>query len=369
MTKTKLHKLTEFGQSIWLDYIQRSLIQSGELAEYVQNGLRGMTSNPAIFEKAIANSDEYDEQIQKLSLEGKSAREIYEQIAIDDIRMAAGVLRPVFDETKGDDGYISLEVNPHLAHDKDATVAEAKRLFEAVNQPNVMIKVPATAEGLLAIQDLIEAGVNVNVTLMFSMSQYDMVAEAYISALEKRAAKIYDVRQIASVASFFVSRIDVKVDKILETFNTPQANALKGKIGIANAKMAYQHFKKAFQGERWDVLVDKGARLQRVLFGSTSTKNPDYSDVMYVDGLIGPNTVNTIPPKTLEAFMDHGTVARTLDQDVDVARVQLEQLEKLGVNLDDVTRDLLDEGVEKFVRPYDKLIETIAEKQAMFITA
>jgi transaldolase len=177
------------------------------------------------------------------------------------------------------------------------------------------------------------------------------------------------VRQIASVASFFVSRIDVKVDKILEAFNTPQANAFKGKIGIANAKMAYQHFKKAFQGERWDVLVDKGARLQRVLFGSTSTKNPDYSDVMYVDGLIGPNTVNTIPPKTLEAFMDHGTVARTLDQDVDVARVQLEQLEKLGVNLDNVTRDLLDEGVEKFVRPYDKLIETIAEKQAMFITA
>ncbi|MGD8403725.1 MAG: transaldolase [Anaerolineales bacterium] len=366
---TKLHKLAELGQSIWLDYIKRSLMQSGELAEKVQDGLRGMTSNPAIFEKAIANSDEYDEQIQKLSLEGKSAREIYEQIAIDDIRMAAGVLRPVYDETKGDDGYISLEVNPHLAHDRDATVAEAKRLFEAVNQPNVMIKVPATAEGLLAIQELIEAGVNVNVTLMFSMSQYDMVAEAYISALEKRAAKIYDVRQIASVASFFVSRIDVKVDKILETFDTPRANALKGKIGIANAKMAYQHFKKTFQGKRWDVLADKGARLQRVLYGSTSTKNPDYSDVMYVNGLIGPNTVNTIPPKTLEAFMDHGRVARTLDEDVDVARVQLEQLEKLGVNLDDVTRDLLDEGVDKFVKPYDKLIETIAEKQAMFITA
>jgi len=369
MPKTKLHKLAEFGQSIWLDYIQRSLIQSGELDEYVQNGLRGMTSNPAIFEKAIANSDEYDEQIQKLSLEGKSAREIYERLVIDDIRLAAGVLRSVYDETKGDDGYVSLEVNPHLAHDKDATVTEAKRLFEAVNQPNVMIKVPATAEGLLAIQELIEAGVNVNVTLMFSMSQYDMVAETYISALEKRAARVYDVRQIASVASFFVSRIDSKVDKILETFDTPRANALKGKIGIANAKMAYQHFKKAFQGKRWDLLAEKGARLQRVLYGSTSTKNPDYSDVMYVDGLIGPNTVNTIPPKTLKAFMDHGTVARTLDQDVDMARVQLEQLEKLGVNLDDVTRDLLDEGVEKFVKPYDKLIEAIAEKQAMFITA
>jgi len=367
--RRKLHQLAELGQSIWLDYIQRSLIQSGELAEYVENGLRGMTSNPAIFEKAITESDEYDEQIQKLSLEGKSAREIYERLSIDDIRMAAGVLRSVYDESKGDDGYISLEVNPHLAHDKAGTVSEAKRLFEAVNQPNVMIKVPATAEGLLAIQELVEAGVNVNVTLMFSMSQYDMVAEAYISALENRAAKIYDVRQIASVASFFVSRIDVKVDKILETFDTPEADALKGKIGIANAKMAYQHFEKAFQGKRWDMLADKGARLQRVLYGSTSTKNPAYSDVMYVDGLIGPNTVNTIPPETLEASLDHGMIERTLDKDVDMARVQLEQLEKLGVDLDDVTRDLLDEGVEKFVKPYDKLIETIAEKQAAFITA
>lgn len=366
---TKLHKLAEIGQSIWLDYIQRSLMQSGELAELVQDGLRGMTSNPAIFEKAISKSDEYDEQIQKLSLEGKSAREIYEQLAIDDIRMAAGILRPAYDETKGDDGYVSLEVNPHLAHDKDATVAEAKRLFEAVNQPNVMIKVPATAEGLLAIQELIEAGVNVNVTLMFSMSQYDMVAEAYISALENRAAKIYDLRQIASVASFFVSRIDVKVDKILDTFDTPEANALKGKIGIANAKMAYQHFKEAFQGKRWEFLAEKGARLQRVLYGSTSTKDPAYSDVMYVEGLIGPNTVNTIPPETLDAFLDHGTVARTLDQDIDEARDQLDQLEKLGVDLDDITRDLLDEGVEKFVKPYDKLIDTIAEKQAAFITA
>ena len=366
---TKLHKLAEFGQSIWLDYIQRSLIQSGELAEHVQDGLRGMTSNPAIFEKAIGEGGEYDEQIQKLSLEGKSAREIYEQLAIDDIRMAAGVLRPVYDETKGGDGYVSLEVNPHLAHDKDATVSEARRLFEAVNQPNVMIKVPATAEGLLAIQDLIEAGVNINVTLMFSMAQYDMVAEAYMTALEKRAARVYDIRQIASVASFFVSRIDSKVDKILEAFDTPEANALKGKIGIANAKMAYQHFKDTFDGKRWGLLAEKGARLQRVLYGSTSTKNPDYSDVMYVDGLIGPNTVNTVPPKTLEAFLDHGTIERTLDQDVDVARVQLEQLAKLGVDLDDVTRDLLDEGVEKFVKPYDKLIETIAEKQAAFITA
>jgi transaldolase len=368
MTKTKLHKLTELGQSIWLDFIRRSLIKSGDLAVYVQKGLRGMTSNPAIFEKAIAETDEYDDQIQSLTLEGKSAQETYEALAIDDIRSAADILYPVFDESEGADGYISLEVNPHLAHDKQATVNEALRLFEAVDRPNVMIKVPATAEGLLAVQELIEAGININVTLMFSMAQYDMVAEAYISALDKRAANVYDLHHIASVASFFVSRIDVKVDKMLDEIGTPEAKALKGKIGIANAKMAYQHFKNTFQGKRWDFLEDKGARLQRVLYGSTSTKNPEYSDVMYVDGLIGSNTVNTIPPKTLEAFMDHGTVAVTLDRDIDEARQQLEQLEKVGISLDDVTRELLDEGVEKFVKPYDKLIETIAQKQADLIT-
>ena len=369
MTKTKLHKLTELGQSIWLDYIRRSLIESGDLAAYVQNGLRGMTSNPAIFEKAIAETDEYDGQIQSLALEGKTSQEIYESLAIDDIRSAARILEPVFDESEGADGYISLEVNPHLAHDRQATVNEALRLFGAVDRPNVMIKVPATAEGLLAIQELITEGININVTLMFSMAQYDMVAEAYIAALEKRAAKVYDVHHIASVASFFVSRIDVKVDKMLDEIDTPEAEALKGKIGIASAKLAYQHFKETFQGKRWDFLADKGARLQRVLYGSTSTKDPAYSDVMYVDGLIGPNTVNTIPPKTLEAFIDHGTVAVTLDQDIDEVHEQLVQLEKVGINLDDVTRELLDEGVEKFVKPYDKLIETIAQKQANLITA
>ena len=369
MAKTKLHKLTELGQSIWLDYIRRSLIKSGDLALYVEKGLRGMTSNPAIFEKAIAETDEYDDQIQSLALEGKTAQEIYEHLAIDDIRSAADILSPVFDESEGADGYISLEVNPHLAHDRKTTVNEALRLFESVDRPNVMIKVPATAEGLLAIQELIEAGININVTLMFSMAQYDMVAEAYISALEKRAAKVYDLHHIASVASFFVSRIDVKVDKMLDEIGTPEAKALKGKIGTANAKMAYQHFMETFRGKRWDFLADKGARLQRVLYGSTSTKNPEYSDVMYVDGLIGQHTVNTIPPKTLEAFMDHGTVALTLERGLDEAREQLGQLEKLGIHLDDITRDLLDEGVKKFVKPYDKLIEAIAEKQADLITA
>lgn len=369
MTKTKLHKLTELGQSIWLDYIRRSLIKSGDLALYVEKGLRGMTSNPAIFEKAIAETDEYDDQIQSLALEGKTAQEIYEQLAIDDIRLAADILEPVFDESDGADGFFSLEVNPHLAHDKQASVSEAKRLFERVGRPNIMIKIPATAEGLLAIQELIEDGINVNATLMFSMAQYDMVVEAYLSALEKRAAKVYDLHHIVSVASFFVSRIDVKVDKMLDEIDAPETKALKGKIGTANAKMAYQHFKETFHGKRWDFLMDKGARLQRVLYGSTSTKDPAYSDVMYVDGLIGKHTVNTIPPKTLDAFLGHGTVALTLERDLDEAREQLTQLEKLGVNLDDVTRDLLDEGVEKFVKPYEKLLEAIAEKQANLIMA
>jgi len=369
MMKTNLHKLSELGQSIWLDFINRSLIESGDLALYVQNGLRGMTSNPAIFEKAIAGSDEYDDQIQRLALQGKSAQEIYETLAIDDIRMAADILHPVFEETEGVDGYISLEVNPHLAHDKEGSVSEAKRLFESVDRPNLMIKIPATAEGILAIQELIADGINVNATLMFSMAQYDMVAEAYISALEKRAAKVYDLHQIASVASFFVSRIDVMVDGMLDELDTPEASSLKGKIGIANAKLAYRHFKEMFCGPRWEFLVDKKARVQRVLYGSTSTKNPDYSDVLYVDNLIGQDTINTIPPKTLNAFLDHGTVASTLESGLDEAREQLEQLSKLGIDLDDVTRKLLDEGIEKFNKPYDKLIETIVEKQADIITA
>ena len=369
MTKTKLHELSRLGQSIWLDFIDRSLINSGELARYVQQGLRGMTSNPAIFEKAIAGSGAYDDQIQKLALEGKSAQEIYETLAIDDIRRAADILHPVFEETHGADGYVSLEVNPHLAHDKDESVNEAQRLFETVDRPNLMIKVPATAEGVLATQELIADGVNVNVTLMFSMAQYDMVAEAYISAMEKRAAKVSDLHQIASVASFFVSRIDVMVDAMLDKLNTSEANSLKGKIGIANAKLAYQHFKEMFGGPRWEFLADKKARVQRVLYGSTSTKNPDYSDVLYVDNLIGEDTVNTIPPETLEAFVDHGTAALSIESDLDEARDQLDRLGRLGIDLDNVTGRLLDEGIEKFNRPYDKLLESIAEKQSDFITA
>jgi transaldolase len=364
-----MHELTELGQSVWLDYIKRSFITSGGLGEYVLKGLRGVTSNPALFEKAIAGGDEYDDQIRKLALEGKTTQEIYEQLAIDDIRLAAGVLQQVYKQSDGGDGYVSLEVNPHLAHHKDGTVEEAIRLFAAVDRPNVMIKVPATAEGILAFHELTEAGINVNVTLMFSLLQYDMVAEAYISALEKRAARVNDLHQNVSVASLFVSRVDSKVDKLLDALDTPQAEALKGKIGIANAKMAYQHFYNTFRSRRWNYLAEQGARIQRVLYGSTSTKNPDYRDVMYIENLIGPQTINTAPPETLEAFLDHGTVGITLDRDLDVAQEQLDRLAKLGIDLDEVTRQVLDEGIEKFIEPYDKLIETIAEKQADFITA
>ena len=368
MNHTKLFTLLNVGQSVWLDYIRRSLITSGGLQAYVDKGLRGVTSNPSLFEKAIAETNEYNDQIQSLGLEGKSAQEIYEELTIEDVRMGADVLRPVFDETDGQDGFISLEVNPHLAHDRQGTVNEAIRLFGRVDRPNVMIKVPATAEGVLAFQELIEEGVNINVTLMFSMQQYEQIAEAYLTAMENRAAKVYDLKQIASVASIFVSRLDSKVDKMLDAFVSPKAEALKGTIGIANAKLIYQRYKEYFQSERWQRLAEKGAREQRVLYGSTGTKNPEYSDVMYVENLIGPNTINTIPPKTLEAFMDHGTVALTLESHLDEARAQLNSLPELGINLDEITQELLDEGVEDFNKPYDKLIKTITEKKTALIT-
>ena len=368
MTQTKLRTLADVGQSVWLDYTERSFVATGRLQNYINKGLRGVTSNPDIFEKAIAGSHDYDGEIQELAMLGKSAEEIYEELTIHDARMAADVLRPVFDETDRLDGYFSLEVNPHLAHDRQGTVNEAIRLSARVDRPNVMIKVPATQAGVLAFRELIEEGININATLMFSLEQYDQIAEAYLAALENRAAKAYDLKQIVSVASIFVSRLDGKVDKMLDAFVTPKAESLKGMIGIANAKMAYQHFRKYFQGERWQRLAEKGARIQRVLYGSTGTKNPSYPDLMYVDNLIGPNTVNTIPPKTLEEFIDHGTVKLTLESDLEEARSQLESLPELGIHLYDVTQELLEEGVQKFADSYDTLIKTISEKKVTLVT-
>jgi transaldolase/glucose-6-phosphate isomerase len=349
----------------------------GQLEDLVDQGLRGVTSNPSIFEKAIAGSNDYDDQLRRISgsrfamrdrtseSTGEGAwapEEIYEALAVEDIRMAADVLRPVYDRTGGDDGYVSLEVSPDLAYDTEGTIEEARRLFEAVDRPNVMIKVPATPQGIPAIETLIGEGINVNVTLMFSLDQYDQVAEAYISGLEGLDARGGDVAQVASVASFFVSRVDVMVDRMLDDVGTLPAEELKGTIGIANARMAYQRFKATFSGDRWERLEGKEARLQRVLWASTSTKDPAYSDTLYPDNLIGPHTVSTLPLSTLNAFRDHGTVALTLDAQLTTAQAHLERLADLGIDLDQITDDLLEEGVQKFVKPFSDLMDAIGEK-------
>ena len=371
MQESKLRAVAKLGQSIWLDFIRRSLLTSGGLQEYVDKGVRGVTSNPAIFEKAITAGSEYDGELQRLAAEGMSAREIYEALAIADIQRAADILRPVFDAegkagallAPGDDGYVSLEVNPAMAHDAQGTIAEARRLNNAVDRPNVMIKVPATSEGLVAIERLTAEGLNINVTLMFSLLQYDQVAAAYLRGLEARAEQGESLSEIASVSSFFVSRIDVKIDRLLDAIGTAEAAALRGKIGIVSAKMAYQRFKATFRGERWVRLANRGAHVQRVLFGSTSTKDPAYPDTLYVDNLIGAETVNTLPPDTIEAFLDHGTAAATLETDVAAALSQLEALDQVGIDLSGATRELLDEGIEKFATPFDSLLGVIEAKR------
>lgn len=368
MTQSKLHELSELGQAVWLDFIDRSLIQSGDLLDYVEQGITGVTSNPAIFAKAITDGSEYDDQMEALAQQGKSAEEIYEELTLEDARLAADVLRPIFDKTQGRNGFFSLEGNPHLAHDKQGSVNEARRLFSKVARPNVMIKIPAAEEGYQAIQELTGDGLNVNITLIFSLGQYERVMEAYLSGLEERASHGYGLGHIASVASFFVSRVDSVVDELLDQHKDPAARSLKGKIGIANAKMAYQRFKEVFTSERWSHLAKDGAHIQRVLYGSTGTKNPEYSDVLYVENLIGVDTINTVPPETLEEFNDHGVANLTLEQGLEEARAQLEQLASLGIDLEEVGRNLLNKGIEKFIQPYDKALETIRERSAELVS-
>ena len=369
---SKLAELERLGQSVWFDFIRRSLITSGELKELIAKGVRGITSNPAIFEKAIAGSNDYDEEIKKLAGEGKSVNEIYEALAYQDIGMAADLLRQTYDSSDGLDGYVSLEVNPHLANETEKTVQEAIRLYETLNRPNVMIKVPATAAGIPAITQLIAAGVNVNVTLIFGLENYKAVAEAYISGLEKLAAAGpsavagHPVDAVASVASFFVSRVDSVIDKELGKLNQPE---MLGKSAIANSKLAYADFRQIFSGSRWQALKDRGARVQRVLWASTSTKNPDYVDTLYVDELIGPDTVNTIPPATLESFMDHGRVAETLTGNREEAQRQIEKLAELGIDLQAVTKQLQDDGVIAFAKPFDALLQSITEKREKLLGA
>ncbi|GAB4377989.1 MAG: transaldolase [Calditrichia bacterium] len=366
---SNLIKLLEAGQSCWLDNLTREKIRSGELKKRVeQEALRGITSNPSIFNKAISEGRDYEDQIRQLARAGKSVTEIYEIVVVQDIQDACDILRPVYEESGGEDGYVSLEVSPYLAHNPRGTVAEAHRLFQWVNRPNCLIKVPGTPRGLAAIRQLLVEGVNVNVTLLFSIESYEMVAQTYIEALETRAREGKSVSDIASVASFFLSRIDVLVDQLLahrifpdkDYGDWPDPEKLMGKVGVANAKLAYQRFKKIFSGDRWQALADKGARLQRPLWASTSTKNPRYSDVMYVEPLIGRHTVNTMPDETIAAFADHGVVEEdAIEKNLPETQRVLEDLNKLEIDLDKVTWQLLNEGIQKFIEPYNTLLKTI----------
>jgi len=367
MNANPLKTLGTFGQSIWLDYIRRDLITSGQLRCLIEeDGLRGMTSNPSIFEKAIVDSHEYDEDIRAMAGEGKDVKSIYETLSQRDVQSAADEFRSVYDKTDGHDGYVSLEVNPHLAHDTKGTVEEAHRLWKMLARPNVFIKVPATTEGLSAIQELISEGINVNVTLLFGLPRYRQVADAYLAGIAARAARGKPVKHVASVASFFVSRIDGLGDPLLKKViaqggeKADLAKTVRGRVAIASAKMAYQLYKEIFGSGRFKSLADQGARVQRLLWASTSTKNPDDSDVKYVEALIGPDTVNTAPLDTLDAYRDHGDPKPRLEQDVAEARSVLERLPELGIDIDQVTQQLEDDGVVKFNKPFDKLLQTLA---------
>lgn len=358
-----LQQLLGQGQSIWYDFISRQFIANGTMQELVGQGVRGMTSNPTIFEKAIAGGSDYDEQIKQRSNAGETIGEIALQLFMADVRSACDVMRPVYDSSNGADGFISLEVSPKLANDTEGTIAEATRIWQEVDRPNLMVKIPATPEGIPAIRRCIAAGININITLMFSIEQYRAVAEAYISGLEDRLAAGGAIAGIASVASIFVSRIDSLIDGLLGKIGTPEALALQGKAAIANSKLSYQIFKTAFSGQRWEQLAEHGAQLQRPLWASTSVKNPAYPDLLYVDNLIGPHTINTVPPETLVAIMDHVVVEPTIELGVQESEATLRQLTEVGVDIPAAMDQLLAEGVEKFVASFDSLFAKIEAKR------
>jgi transaldolase len=364
-TMNPLVELQAYGQSFWYDNIRRKFLHDGSIQSLIDDdGLRGMTSNPSIFEKAIGNSDDYDDQIAGLVAQGDTPAAVYEALALADIRAACDMFADLYDSSKGGDGFVSLEVSPHLAHDEVETIAEARRLHSAVNRPNVMIKVPATAEGIPAIAELIGDGINVNITLMFSMAHYEAVANAYVEGLTKLLARGGDPAKVASVASFFVSRVDTAVDKKLEALEDPAAEALMGKAAIANSKLVYGRFKEIFHGEAFERLRSAGAPAQRLLWASTSTENPNYVDTLYVDELIGQETVNTMPPSTIEAFRDHGILANALEQGIDDAQLVLDHLVELDIDLDGITEELQSNGVAAFANSYDSLLNTISQKMA-----
>ena len=373
MSTNPLIELTRLGQSVWNDNIERKLVTSGELKRLVdEDGLSGVTSNPAIFEKAIVSSDLYADQLRELAEKSKSPQEIYEALAIQDIQMAADVLASVYERTGGTDGFVSLECSPLLANDTQATIEETRRLWQLVDRKNVMIKIPGTPEGIPAIEQGIYEGININITLLFSLHAYDQTMEAYIRGLERRVAENKPIDNISSVASFFVSRIDSAVDKELErrisqTTDDQEKTKLKsllGRIAIANAKMAYQRYKKVFHGQRIAELKQRGAQVQRPLWASTSTKNPVYPDVYYVEALIGPETVDTLPPATIIAFRDHGRARVTIEGNLDEERALLTRLEEVGISLDQVTAHVLADGVRLFVEPFEKLLKTIESRAA-----
>jgi transaldolase len=370
MNENPLRELEALGQSIWIDFIRRETTQSGELKRLIEeDGVSGVTSNPSIFEKAIAESHYYDEAIHTLTTKGKTAEEVFQSLSVEDIQMVADLLRPTYERTQGQDGFISLEVSPALAHDTEGTIRNARLLWSLVNRPNCMIKVPATREGLPAIQRLTAEGLNINITLLFGLPRYREVTNAYLSGLEGLVNQGQGVKHVSSVASFFLSRIDTLLDPVLEKKSmagSPQAEIaarLQGQVAIASAKVAYQMYKEIFSSDRFQRLAEKGANSQRLLWASTSTKNPAYIDTKYIDPLIGPHTINTLPVETLDAYRDHGQPKQTLEEDVPEAKQVLRDLSTIDIDLDQATQQLEDEGVEKFSKALNKLMTALHEKQ------
>jgi transaldolase len=367
-----LLELKALGQSVWLDDIDRGQLRSGLFGRLVdEDGLAGATGNPTIFEHSITHDTTYDEQMQQLLQEGKGPKEIYEALAMTDERTVADLLRPIYDRTSGQDGFVSIEVSPYLAHDTEGTLAEVRRFWQTIDRPNLMVKIPSTPAGIPAIRQAIAEGININITLIFSIENYRQVAEAYLGALEERLAAGKDISHIASVASFFVSRVDVLVDTLLEDringvgerMERQKLKALQGKAAIANARLAYQEFKGLFNSPRFAALQQRGAHVQRPLWASTGTKNPAYRDVLYVEELIGPDTVNTMPLKTLESFRDHGWVRLSIEEHLSQTQAELAALEEAGIHYDQVTRQLQEEGVQKFIDSFQKLFQCIERKQ------
>lgn len=374
MNTNPLRRLADLGQSVWLDYISRHMIADGELARRIEeDGLRGVTSNPSIFEKAIAHTHDYDEAVRALARQGKSVEEIYTRLAVEDVQNATDLFRPLYERSNGRHGFVSLEVSPHLAHDTDATIAEARRLWRDLDRPNAMIKVPGTRKALPAIRQLIREGINVNVTLLFGLPRYRQVVDAYLDGLQDRLAHGESLKNVASVASFFLSRIDVLVDPILEKhFETNReegqlARSFYGQVAIASAKSAYQNYKHLFGSDRFRKLAEHGARPQRLLWASTSTKNPHFGDVKYVEALIGPETINTLPTDTLDAYRDHGQPEARIEQGLTHAEQVFLYLPEFGIDIDDVTQELENQGIDKFIEPFDRLLQSL-EKQRSQLT-